>query len=281
MAEQLADHFNALSSEFQGLKEIPTSNGPLLPALSHTQIEVRLRELKKPKSRVKGDIFSRTAGTLAGPVTNIYNEISRSGQWPSASAWKMEFVTPIPKVPMPQTANDLRNISCTMLVSMVYESFVLNWLTGQIGLKHNLYGGVKGHLLVRLWQDVLEALGDLRAAVPLTSIDFAKAFNRLDFGPLHQHIEEQGTFIRSGDGHCLLPFQMTVKVGNSFSDPKPVLGGVPQGSLLGLLLFNCSIDSFEATSGDVGQYRGGTDTGTDHPVSDKPLFIHLPLELYK
>lgn len=64
-----------------------------------------------------------------------------------------------------------------MLVSKVYESFVLNWLTGQIGLKHNQYGGVKEadaeHLLVRLWQDILDALEDPRVAVLLTSIDFS------------------------------------------------------------------------------------------------------------
>ena len=90
---------------------------------------------------------------------------------------------------------------------------------------------------------------------------------------------------------------MTVKIGNSFSAPKPVMGGIPQGSLLGVFLFNCSIDSFEATSVDVGDYAGGTgtptvvpDVGTDHPVPDEPterdyrhlpLFLRLPLELYK
>ena len=85
-----------------------------------------------------------------------------------------------------------------MLVSKVYESFVLNWLTGQIGIRHNQYGGVKGsgaeNLLVRLWQDVLEALEDPRAAVLLTSIDFAKAFNRLDFGHCINTLKDKGAF---------------------------------------------------------------------------------------
>ena len=84
---------------------------------------------------------------------------------------------------------------------------------------------------------------------------------------------------------------------NAFSDPRSVLGGVPQGSLLGVFLFNCSIDSFEPKSDDVERYNGETgtpmvvqDTGTDHPVPDEPkerdyrhlpLFLRLPLELYK
>ena len=36
-------------------------------------------------------------------------------------------------------------------------------------------------MLVQIWQDVCEGLEDYRAAAVLTSIDYAKAFNRLSF----------------------------------------------------------------------------------------------------
>ena len=155
------------------------------------------------------------------------------------------------------------------------------------------------HLLVRLWQDVLEAMEDPRAAVLLTSIDFAKAFNRLDFNHCLQTLKNKG--VTSGILKVISSFlsgrTLTVKVGNSFSTPRPVLGGVPQGSLLGVFLFNCSIHSFEATSDDVRRYLGGTGASTvasepemGTPVPDEPslpdyrhlpLFMRLPLELYK
>ena len=155
--------------------------------LSTSQVAARIRLFKKPRGVVKGDIFpklvTQNCDLLSVPLTHIFNAISTTGSWPSD--WKTEFVTPIPKVPLPQTANDLRNISCTMLISKVYDSFVLNWLGSQMGLRDNQFGGVKGsgleHLLVRLWQDFLQALVDPRAAVLLTLIDFPKAFNRLDF----------------------------------------------------------------------------------------------------
>ena len=47
---------------------------------------------------------------------------------------------------------------------------------------------------------------------------------------------------------------MTVKVGNFRSKLRKILGGVPQGSLLGVFLFNCTIDTFEAFSKDIQPY---------------------------
>ena len=249
IAEKLAGHFNAISSEFTGLDAAGPPTGEdnmLLPQLSRSQVATRLRIFKKPRGVVRGDIFpklvTKHCDQLAAPLTNIYNAISTTGSWPSE--WKTEFVTPIPKNPLPQSANDLRNISCTMLISKVYESFILNWLSSQTGLRENQYGGVKGsgseHLLVRLWQDVLQALEDPRAAVLLTSIDFAKAFNRLDFNHCLRSLRDKGASnpILRVVASFLSDRTMMVKVGSSFSTPKKVLGCVPQGSILGVFLFN-------------------------------------------
>ena len=308
VAEELSKHFNAISSEFQGLRDgdVPPAAEEALPSLSRAEVSKRLSEIKKPRGGVRGDIFpslvSRSADVLAVPLTNIYNTISTTATWPQL--WKTEFVTPIPKTSLPQSANDLRNISCTMLFSKVYESFVLSWLTAQIGLRHNQFGGVKGcwaeHLLVRMWLDVLEAIEDPRSAVLLTSIDFAKAFNRLDFRHCLTTLRNKGA--TSGVINVISSFltnrQMQVKVGNTYSQPRSVLGGVPQGSILGVYLFNCSIDSFESGSHDVKDYPGGTGTktlapeapGPDHPVPDEPTypdyrhlppFLRIPVELYK
>ena len=57
---------------------------------------------------------------------------------------------------------------------------------GQVKIKENQYGGVKGcsssHLLAGVWQKICEDLEDCWPASLLTSIDYyAKAFNRLSF----------------------------------------------------------------------------------------------------
>ena len=136
---------------------------------------------------VRGDIFpalmSKFGDFLAVPLCSIYNAITTTRVWPGI--WKQEFVTTIPKKNLPESVNDLRNISCTMLPSKIYESHILNWVQTEVKLGRSQYGGVKGcstsHLLVGVWDEIMRGLEDDRAAIMMTAIDYAKAFNRLSF----------------------------------------------------------------------------------------------------
>ena len=59
------------------------------------------------------------AGRLAKPVTAIYNRINETKKWPHP--WLIEYVTVIPKGRSPTEPGECRNISCTNLLSKVYE----------------------------------------------------------------------------------------------------------------------------------------------------------------
>ena len=297
VAEKLADHFNGISQEFDGLDpaSVPSTYSSEVQILTVSQVATRLKKFKKPKSMVRHDIFpslvTDSAQYLAGPLTDIFNTISRTKTWPML--WKQEFVTPIPKKSIPASINDLRNISCTALFSKVYESFVLGWLNEQVGMRSNQMGGMRGagteHYLVQLYQLILEALEDSRAASVITSIDYSKAFNRLDFLHCLESLANKGasTEIISIIGSFLTSRTMSVKVGQAMSRPRIVLGGVPQGSILGVFLFNATIDTFESASTDIVDYPvvGGSgapaaaphphDKGLDRPVRkeyDRPGF---------
>ena len=91
----------------------------------------------------------------------------------------------IPKKTCPTSVGHLRNISCTKLASKVFESFMLDWIRKQVSTKWKQFGGVKDcgvdHLLIHMWQRVCEDLEDCRARSLITSIVYAKAFNRLSF----------------------------------------------------------------------------------------------------
>ena len=162
-AENLAEYFNRVSNEFEPLRpnEIPCTREKELPILHEYEVAGRIRRFKKPRSTVPGDIFpqlvTQFADFLAVPLANIYNCITVTRKWPRC--WKREYVTVIPKNSSPQSLSDLRNISCTLLASKMYESYVLDWLKQEVHLRSNQYGGVKGlstdHLLVGLWQQAV------------------------------------------------------------------------------------------------------------------------------
>ena len=289
VAESLASHFNAISSEFEGLDvaSLPAAReAEPLPSLTVVDVVNRLRKFRKPKSMVRGDIFpclvNKVAESLALPLTNIYNCITKTQSWPNG--WKIEYVTPIPKKSIPQSPNDLRNISCTQLLSKVYESFVLEWLNSQVSLRLNQYGGIKGsgaeHMLLQLWQKTLENIEDSRAGSLITTIDYAKAFNRLDFNHCVRRLAMKGAsnFLVRLVASFLSDRIMRVKVGSELSDPKLVLGGVPQGSLLGVFLFNLSIDDFEALSTDVQPYEPSPDRPISAPAPGLPVDMPVPAE---
>ena len=63
---------------------------------------------------------------LSGPLYKVYNNIVQSASWPQQ--WKIEYVTPIGKIPIPESEDDLRPISLTAFCSKVMEAFVVMWL---------------------------------------------------------------------------------------------------------------------------------------------------------
>ena len=287
VAEKLAEHFNKISKEFDGLTpdQIPTAHSAPLPNITVEEVRDKLVSFRKPKSRVPGDIFptlvDRAAPALAVPLSSIYNRIGESGDWPKD--WKTEYVTPTPKTNLPSSPSDLRNISCTKLFSKVYESFILPQLTTQAKLRTNQYGGVKGmgteHFLIEFWQRILEDIDDNRAGTLVTSIDYSKAFNRLDFASCLKSLKAKGvsTQLLRIVASFLTGRNMTVRVGEYFSTLRTVEGGVPQGSLLGVFLFNVTIDAFEAFSADVANYGPvPEDVLAPDPGTLPPEPQHLP-----
>ena len=122
------------------------------------------------------------------------------------------------------------------LPSKILESYVFNWAQEEVRVKDNQYGGAKGcstaHVLIGVLDEVMRGLEDNRAAVMLTSIDYAKAFNRLSFQHCLRSFAKMGASTPIIDllATFLSNRTMSVRVGQSWPTPRPVFGGVPQGS---------------------------------------------------
>ena len=254
-AADVAAYFNRISAEFRPLEpsEIPATYHRDLPLLSPLQVETMIIKSRKTSSRVPGDIFpkilNRCAKSLSVPLSSIFNHVLTHFVWPLH--WKREYVTVIPKKHNPSSFSDLRNISCTLTFSKLLEQHVLKCLKEEVSLKPNQYGGVKGcsttHLLVEILQEICENSEDYRAATVLCAVDYSKAFNRLSFQHCLEAFRAKGA--SSPVIRLLATFlsnrTMSVRVGDVWSEPLEVTGGCPQGSILGVDLFNTATDDLE------------------------------------
>ena len=255
VADQAADFFSEISREFDPLlpHQIPESYERVLPRLTVDEVAQQLVNQKKPGSMVRGDILPKLINSIAKfiaiPLTSIYNEIVRTKTWPKKL--KIEHVTLIPKKHAPSSFADLRNISCTSFFSKCFETFVLKWVMEEVSLKNNQYGGVKGcstnHMLLEIWQKICNNAEDYRTATVLTAIDYSKAFNRLSFQECLASFKAKGasTTVMQLLATFLSDRVMSVRVGDKWSEERKVFGGCPQGSILGVYLFNVTTDDLE------------------------------------
>ena len=84
IAEELADFFNRISVEINPLEphQISITTQRVLPLLHPAEVSKRIKQFRKPKSMVLGDVFpdvlTKYADFFAIPLTDIFNEISRT-----------------------------------------------------------------------------------------------------------------------------------------------------------------------------------------------------------
>ena len=249
--EVLADFFNGIVSDYEplDLDKMPRTYDRPTYALTNDMVEKRIRMSKKPNSIVPGDfppkLINNIANTISGPITNIFNAVPAQ-RWPKQ--WKKEYQTVIPKKQNPEDMSELRNLSCTNFLSKVLESFVQDAIRSEISISELQYGGIKGcgtdNFLMETWNNILETVDERGKAVSLMSVDFSKAFNRLDHNACLKKLAEKSASNQTISlvASFLHERTMCVRSGNLMSGIRSVRGGSPQGTKLGNLLFCLAID---------------------------------------
>ena len=183
----------------------------------------------------------------------------------------MEYVTPIGKVPIPESEDNLRPISLTSFFSKVTEHFV-----DKIDFRQ--YGGLKGysitHYLIEFINFILSCQDSTdQTAILAIMVDFSKAFNRQNHNLLITKLSDMG--VPSWLLKIVIAFltyrRMLVRYRGKESGIKYLPGGGPQGTLLGLLLFIILIND----AGIVGQVNNAGDILTSKRNMKLLNEIHL------
>ena len=230
---------------------LPTSHPA--PHLFPWEVYNVMRKIKTNKASGPDGIPSRLlkefAYELSVPLTHIFNSSYNEGVVPSQ--WKKAIVIPVPKE-YPANIERLRPVSLTDGMAKIAEQFIVNWILDDIRHKIdiNQYGNVKGvstsHYLVSLMHFLHRGADspNNRGTVVLT--DFSKAFDLID------HTLLINKFLKLGVRESIIPWicsfisgrQQCVKYNQTLSDFKTLRGGLPQGTRMGPIGFQCFINDF-------------------------------------
>ena len=191
-----------------------------------------------------GAILKRCAKAAAMFLKIIFEQSLSTGDIPHD--WRQALVHPVLKGGNPKRPENYRPISltciCCKLMERILVSSIVTYLEDTNLFSQNQHGFRK-HLscesqLTMLFQDILASV-DQRNGVDLAFIDFTKAFDKVPHKHLMNKLEAYNLDKRVLGWIKGFLSNRTQKVimDNSCSDEVAVTSGVPQGSVLGPILF--------------------------------------------
>ena len=252
-AEAIANHYASISSMYKPIQTEKfrdfLENKKCTPLkVTPSKIKKIIKSMNKKAAAVPGDlpmkIISHFSDLLCRPLAHLINECLAQGTYPNI--WKIEYVTPVPKIFPPDQLTDLRKISGLLNFSKITDKLLAECIAEDMVEKRDKsqYGNQKNvsaqHYLINLFHKILTSLEgnpDKKSmAVLLQMIDWSQAFDRLD------HTQGIQSFISNGVRPSLIPIlvsffenrEMRVKWKGLLSTPRALPGGGPQGGTLGI-----------------------------------------------
>jgi len=256
---------NLLGSLFSRKMTVPDANRtpPEIPSICHEQLPglqiccVRTKEilqnLNTKKAPGSDDISPQTlrwcAAELSQPLSSIFQSCIEESCWPTI--WKEARVIPLHKKQSKTNPDNYRPISLLPCISKVFEKIIAEQLMEHLE-NHNLISirqfGFRSFrstadlllLLSKNWQDALDTNQDTL----VIALDIAGAFDRVWHRGLLAKLQARGitsNLLRLFDNY-LTGRTLKVVIGGQSSQEYPVNASVPQGSVLGPILWNIYID---------------------------------------
>lgn len=203
-------------------------------------------------------------------LVHIFNMCLKNNYFPKS--WKTAVVVPLPKIKNPTELGHIRPISLLPVISKIFEK-ILAWQIRNYVKERNIYPDFQSGFrtahstttaILKVVDDILEAYdkGELTALVLL---DYSKAFDLVDHELLDAKLKYLNFSTKSRDllRSYLDERDQYVVLNNKKSKKKNTSKGVPQGSILGPMLFVLfTVDMMKSVSCRIHQYADDTQVYT-------------------
>ena len=285
-AEVLNEFFSSVFTR-EDLKDIPEPRSrnkeDILEDILITDEDVlkKLQKLNPTKSPGPDGLHPRVlkeaANEISQPLATIFNISMKEGRVPED--WKIAHVTAIFKKGKKTTPGNYRPVSLTSIICKLMESIIRDKLMEFIDerdlLSDDQHGFRSGRScvtqlleIVEIWSSMLDEGG----GIDVVYLDFRKAFDSVPHERLLKKVKSYGI---QGNLLCWIRSFLTgrkqrVIVNGGESSWLEVLSGIPQGSVLGPILFLLFIDDLpESVEGLVKIFADDTKVFTAvHEESD-------------